>query len=133
MQVNNKPIKKPFKPCKEFGCRELTRESYCKNHRENAQETNRYYNKYARDQAIDSFYKSRAWQRVRSLAYERDNGLCQRCKSNGQLVRGDVVHHIIEVKDDWSLRLVLSNLETLCHSCHNREHKSPPRHDKIYK
>ncbi|PXW88809.1 5-methylcytosine-specific restriction protein A [Pseudogracilibacillus auburnensis] len=125
MQVNRNetPKQKPLKPCREIGCRNLTRKTYCKIHEKNKGETMRNYNKYGRDPVVDSFYKSRAWQRVRRLAYERDNGLCQRCKSNGHLVKADVVHHIVEVKTDWDQRLELDNLESLCHSCHNKEHK----------
>src|SRR5699024_7948679 len=114
--------RKPLKPCKEFGCGNLTRKTYCKKHEENAGEYMRNYNKYVRDPKIDSFYKSRQWQQVRALAYERDNGLCQQCKSNGQLVQADVVHHIVEVKIDWTRRLDIDNLESLCHSCHNKIH-----------
>ncbi|MGM8213558.1 HNH endonuclease [Virgibacillus sp. W0430] len=121
------PVRKSLKPCKEFGCSNLTRKSYCKIHEKNAGKTAREYNKYGRDSVIDSFYKSRAWQRVRALAYARDYGLCQRCKTRGHLVMANVVHHIVEVKVDWSLRLDLGNLESLCHSCHNREHKTAPR------
>ncbi|MGG3452046.1 HNH endonuclease signature motif containing protein [Domibacillus aminovorans] len=31
----------------------------------------------------------------------------------------DVVDHIIPIKIDWSLRLSLDNLQSLCQSCHN--------------
>ncbi|PAE58568.1 HNH endonuclease, partial [Bacillus licheniformis] len=34
----------------------------------------------------------------------------------------DMVHHIVEVKQDWSKRLDLSNLESLCNACHNKVH-----------
>lgn len=124
-------MRKPQKPCAEFGCGNLTRKTYCKTHEKNAGGTQRNYNKYARDAVVDSFYKGRDWQAVRAVAYERDNGLCQRCKSNGHLVRADVVHHIIEVKADWEQRLNIDNLESLCHSCHNREHKTTPRPQKF--
>ncbi|TWK49239.1 hypothetical protein CHCC20347_1522 [Bacillus paralicheniformis] len=33
-----------------------------------------------------------------------------------------MVHHIVEVKQDWSKRLDLSNLESLCNACHNKVH-----------
>lgn len=120
------PAKETLRPCKEFGCGNLTKKSYCKMHEKNAQETTRNYNRYKRNPIINAFYKSPEWRRVRLVALDRDNHLCKRCKSNGQLVKAEVVHHVIEIRDDWSLRLQLDNLESICHSCHNRIHKSTP-------
>lgn len=124
---NSNPIRKPNKPCAEVGCSNLTRKTYCKNHEENEQETARNYNKYQRDPEVNSFYRSYAWQRVRAMALERDNYLCKRCVKQGRLVTANVVHHVVEVKTDWSLRLDIDNLESVCHACHNAEHKTVPR------
>ncbi|MGP9043354.1 HNH endonuclease [Cytobacillus kochii] len=33
----------------------------------------------------------------------------------------------MEVKEDWNRRLDIDNLESVCHVCHNREHKGTPR------
>ncbi|WP_377897049.1 HNH endonuclease [Gottfriedia sp. OAE603] len=33
----------------------------------------------------------------------------------------DVVHHIVEIKADWSKRLEKKNLKAMCHGCHNRQ------------
>ena len=64
----------------------------------------------------------------------RDGFLCQNCQRNGVIKTGDVVDHIVELKDDMSKAFDMDNLETLCHKCHNyktyitkqkREHKSP--------
>ncbi|WP_349773696.1 HNH endonuclease [Sutcliffiella horikoshii] len=55
---------------------------------------------------------------------ERDNHLCQRCIKQSKLQAAQLVHHIVEVKVDWSKRLELTNLESICHSCHNKHHKS---------
>ena len=122
-----KSIRKSLKPCAEIGCGNLTRKTYCKTHEKIERKHTQIYNKYKRDPKTESFYKSREWRKLRALAYERDNGLCQRCKARGQLVRADVVHHIIEIKEDWSKRLDMDNLESLCHSCHNQIHNSTPR------
>lgn len=126
-----KPIRKSQKPCAEFGCGNLTRNTYCKTHQKNAQESTRKYDKEIRDPITNAFYRSVEWVKVRLLALERDNHLCQWCLKDGELNKADVVHHIIEVKDNWSLRLVLSNLVSLCHKCHNRHHKGSPRGQKF--
>lgn len=95
------------------------------------------------------FYQSRAWRSLRYDALIRDNFECQECKRNGRVTttphthpraphtaptrytngykKGQresslEVHHLKEVKDFPELALVLSNLETLCVSCHNKAH-----------
>lgn len=116
-------MRKPQRPCNEFGCNRLTRESWCDLHKHKAEEAARSYNQYKRDSEINAFYRGTAWQRARRLAMERDNHLCQWCLQSGVLEPARIVHHIVEVKDDWTKRLDLDNLESLCHSCHNRHHK----------
>jgi len=121
-------MKRALKPCNEFGCGQLTREVYCTTHqdggKEEALDKRREYDRVIRPAYITRFYNTGDWIRLRVLAMERDNHLCQRCLKSKQLQAAHVVHHLIEVRDDWSKRLDLSNLESLCHTCHNRHHKS---------
>lgn len=81
---------------------------------------------YIRTGQLMKFYKSKEWQSVREKALERDNYECQLCKENGKVTTIDdaklEVHHIKEVKTHPLLALSLSNLKTLCVSCHNEEH-----------
>lgn len=114
---------KALRPCSEIGCNNLTRKTYCKTHEKNAQKITRNYNQYKRDPKINSFYKSTKWQKVRAVALARDKGLCLRCLKQGRVRQAQVVHHLVEVKDDWKQRYNLDNLESLCHECHNRLHK----------
>ncbi|WP_460578426.1 HNH endonuclease [Gracilibacillus alcaliphilus] len=85
-----------------------------------AQESSRIYNQYKRNQKANSFYHSTEWTRVRKLALIRDNYLCQRCLKQKKLTKAQVVHHKVELLVDWSKRLDLDNLESLCHRCHNQ-------------
>ncbi|WP_099157279.1 HNH endonuclease [Virgibacillus ndiopensis] len=117
-------MNKAKRPCAEVGCNNLTRNAYCETHYKSKQELNSDYNKYKRDPKTDGFYKTVAWRKARALAMERDNHLCQRCKRHKILRPAQMVHHKIEVKEDWSKRLDLDNLESLCHFCHNQIHKS---------
>ncbi len=117
---------KPKRPCKEIGCNKLTRESWCDVHKKNVQEIHQEYNRYKRDGKANAFYQSREWKHIRKLALERDNFLCQMCLRDGNLVKGVIVHHLEEIKDNWNRRLDLSNLEVVCRNCHNRIHKATP-------
>lgn len=116
--------KSPNKPCEALHCHTLTRNTWCKIHEGNAGESAREYNRYNRDPRIEGFYKSWQWQRLRKLAIERDHFLCQRCLKRKVIEPARVVHHIQEVKENWSKRFDIKNLESLCHACHNKHHKS---------
>lgn len=73
------------------------------------------------EQAL-KFYHSRMWRQARLLALVRDNYQCQRCKQRGLIKEGNIVHHIVPLKEDWDRRTELDNLETICADCHNQEH-----------
>ena len=119
------PIK-PKKPCAKLGCPNLTDGHYCEKHKAEAEkrkaETNKFYDKHIRDKQAEMFYKSKAWVAARQQALIRDNYLCQECLKRGRITRADTVHHKIELKEDWSKRLQLGNLVSLCAECHNRIH-----------
>lgn len=125
---NARVMKRSLKPCKEFGCGKLTREAYCITHEGKAEEEaavkRREYNRLIRPAYITRFYGGGDWVRLRAVAMVRDNHLCQRCLKSNRLQAAHVVHHLIEVRDDWNKRLDLNNLESLCHTCHNQHHKS---------
>ena len=48
-------------------------------------------------------------------------GLCQDCLDIGITEVARVVDHVIELKDNWDLRLDDDNLRPLCQTCHNRK------------
>ncbi|ATW83115.1 HNH endonuclease signature motif containing protein [Weizmannia coagulans] len=106
---------KPLRPCAKSGCRNLTTNGYCDEHRK---DTNREYN-LTRDERVTRFYKSRQWEMTRKLVLVRDHGLCQMCLKHRKIVPASLVDHIIPVRVNWSLRLNKSNLQSLCVSCHN--------------
>ncbi|HDT6575772.1 TPA: HNH endonuclease [Bacillus cereus] len=79
-------------------------------------------NLYEKNKII-KFYKHRYWAKhIRLQALERDNYECQSCKRLGKYRKGRNVHHIKELRDRPDLAYILSNLETLCIQCHNKEH-----------
>lgn len=76
----------------------------------------RIYNRRVRDKQSDRFYHSAAWKKLSKVVLARAGYKCAEC---GGLATE--VHHVIEIKDDWSRRLDVSNLVALCTSCHNRQ------------
>lgn len=114
-----------FRPCKKVGCIKLTRDSngYCLDHVHSERENHTEYKRNRTDKKEQSFYASTAWLGARSQALIRDHGLCQYCLRASKVTLADVVHHIVEIKANWSLRLVLVNLVSLCHGCHQRVHR----------
>lgn len=123
---------RPLKPCKKIGCSNLTRDisGYCEEHKKEAierehmrkQRQYKEYDKKRKGEIQWNFYKSAEWERIRQVALARDNYLCQECLKEGRLTVSNTVHHIIEIKTDWSKRLDLDNLVTLCEYHHNKMH-----------
>jgi 5-methylcytosine-specific restriction endonuclease McrA len=61
---------------------------------------------------------SRTWQRARALPKQRDGGRCVRCGASERLE----VHHLVAMEQGGE-RFMLSNLVTLCRSCHEDEER----------
>lgn len=66
------------------------------------------------------FYQSQAWRRLRLLALQRDNYLCQECLRKKRITRATEVHHVKPIADFPALALDLDNLESLCWDCHEQ-------------
>lgn len=117
---------RPLRPCARPGCPRLVRppDRYCREHvawaKQRAAAAQRHYDEHERDPRIVEFYHSPAWQALRLRAMERDAYLCQRCLRERRITRADTVHHIVPVEQDWSRRLDLSNVESVCRDCHAR-------------
>lgn len=71
---------------------------------------------------IDALYQTTRWRKVRKQVLIRDRELCQECKRRGEFTKGNTVHHVIHAREDVTKFFDLSNLETICPACHNREH-----------
>lgn len=78
-----------------------------------------------------AFYLSAAWRSCRAAYLKKAGGLCERCLRNGLYVPADIVHHKRHITPDniTDPRVTLSfdNLEALCWSCHEKEHKGRQR------
>lgn len=85
-------------------------------------DTDRYYDRYKRDQDAKRFYNSAAWRLAREEALQRDHYTCQPCLRRGMLTPADTVHHLVPIETAPEKALDLDNLEPICQACHNKEH-----------
>lgn len=78
------------------------------------------YDRYSRDPKSKHYYNSNEWLRARSEALEKDNGIdVYVYMTRGEVVAADTVHHIIPLRDDWSMRNDIDNLISLQHDTHS--------------
>lgn len=69
--------------------------------------------------AVDNtkFYQSTPWRKLREKVL-RERPLCEECKKNGVIREAKVVDHIVPIVKGGA-PLDESNLQPLCHQCHN--------------
>ena len=83
------------------------------------------------EQYAKAFYFSAAWKACRTAYLKKAGGLCERCLRKGLYVPAAIVHHKRHITPDniTDPRVTLSfdNLEALCWSCHEKEHKGRQR------
>lgn len=96
------------------------------------------YNVQRKDKKEQSFYNSTQWITKRTNRVRNLLGIDWfEYYSTGNIVAGYTLHHIIELKDDWSKRLEDINLIYLTQSNHRRVHeaylKSPKDKEKMQK
>lgn len=115
----------PLKKCNKVNCNNLIdfKETYCDEHKHLQTESKVNYDsfRYERDSLYRQFYNKKSWKDARHISMLRHDSLCQECLRDGLYTKADVVDHIVELRDDWERRLDQSNLEPLCHKCHNEK------------
>ena len=72
----------------------------------------------------DEFYGTGGWERLRKVVLKRDNYTCQlcgvKCLGRRRGMPSPHVDHTIPRKDAPHLAMEVSNLRTLCASCHSK-------------
>ena len=108
--------KKPLRPCRKPGCRELVPGGYCDQHQPK--------------RSGDRSEAARRWHRFYGTPEWKDNlrptqlirqPFCEECAKQGRRVRATDVDHRVDHKGDWLKFIDRANLRSLCHSCHSRK------------
>ena len=73
--------------------------------------------KQARLHPNSDFYNSKQWRSLRNYYIQR-NPLCESCKRRDKVAAGQVVDHIKPINMGGH-KTDLTNLQTMCHPCHN--------------
>jgi 5-methylcytosine-specific restriction enzyme A len=107
--------KRPRKPCREPGCRELTDGGYCEKH----QKQNIRHLDLLRGNAAHRGYDAR-WRKAREL-WLKEHPLCEECKQHGKIVQATVVDHVRPHRGDQKLFWDQNNWQSLCRHCHDKK------------
>ena len=114
-----------MKYCNRNGCNRLIPQgvAYCKEHTVTQTEKNRErhkeYDAHCRDQKSKAFYNGAEWKTARAAVLSRDCGIdIYLYIMEGAIVPADMVHHIIELKEDYSKRCDIDNLISVSERTH---------------
>ena len=115
----------PGRACRWPRCPEIVygEDTYCEEHQ--AQARRRYDKTYdaKRGSARERGYDTK-WDKFREWFMQQPgNQYCHRCFKQGEIVKAEVVHHIIPVSQLPDLKLVPSNCQPLCAKCHSVVHR----------
>lgn len=85
---------------------------------------NRHYDKYRRSSRAAKFYDSSAWRKTRLHILNKYNGLdLYDYYINKIITQADTVHHIEELRENWSRALDMANLIPISKSNHSKIHR----------
>jgi hypothetical protein len=77
------------------------------------------YNLFRRNKKTAQFYVSKEWRAMRGYILSRYDGLdLYAFHVQHRIATADMVHHIVEIEDDWNRRLDPLNLFPLSNSNH---------------
>lgn len=105
---------KPLRPCRKPGCRNLTRDGWCPEHKPVKAPKRR-------SAEWHWMYLTKAWTedlRPTQLLLEP---FCRECAKRGLRVSATRVDHVRPHLGDWERFTDRGNLQSLCESCHNRK------------
>lgn len=130
-----------MKLCNYSGCKALVSYGiqYCTKHitiaEQERQQSYKDYKAKRTDKREEAFYCSKEWEQVRELAKIKTNYIDvyqYYIGDVGNIVIGDVVHHVLEIKDKggWEYRLDINNLIYLTYESHAIVHAAYNKSDR---
>lgn len=109
------------KYCARCGCNRLIdiTGTYCGVHAGTNAERNAEYDRTRRDRKAKAFYNSAEWRTARAAALARDTGIdVYIYMTEHRVVPATMVHHIVELREDYGKRSTLSNLISISEATH---------------
>lgn len=77
------------------------------------------YNRFRRDKRAAAFYVSAEWRRARAAAMQLYDGMdIYAYYVQHRIMTADMVHHIVELEEDWEKRFDIANLLPLSNGNH---------------
>lgn len=111
----------PGTACHWPGCPEIVKDpsGYCEAHRKQAQRARDAHRPSSRQRGYNGQWeKFRAW-----YCNQAGTQYCWRClELKGEIIKSEVIHHIIPIEKRPDLRLVEDNCMPLCRQCHEEIH-----------
>lgn len=122
-----------YKQCSWHGCTKIIEDGikYCDYHqskydKENKERYKEYSYRRRRDKEqkkYQDFYSSKEWLAARKAIISECLGMdILEYYRTGKVIEGERVHHIVELSEEWSYRLDVSNLIYLTEQNHRRVH-----------
>lgn len=115
-----------MKYCNRTGCNRLVPQGvkYCAAHTINKTAENKQrhkeYDAHCRNQKAKEFYNSAEWKATRARVLARDSNIdIYLYIMEGRIVPADTVHHIVELREDYSKRLDIDNLVSISEATHS--------------
>ena len=71
---------------------------------------------------VDSFYRSRRWERLREAVLRRDGYMCQESRRYGKRVQATTVHHVFPREEFPEYQWAAWNLVSLAGDVHDQMH-----------
>lgn len=119
----------PKKICSFSECHHIIpgNEKYCEEHKKAVDQLQKEKHKHYKSKRTDikeqRFYNSKEWIQLKEVIKYRYKGLCLWSYFvEDRIVPADVDHHIVPIKEDWSLRLCIYNVIPLSNSVHEKIH-----------
>ena len=103
----------PTRICLHPGCRALTDQAKCPEHRTNYTEGQQSYEQTPERQESHRFYNTTRWRNLRRK-HLRSSPLCAHCLTEDRTTLANQVDHVVPRKERPDLAMDPTNLQSLC-------------------